>query len=194
MRDIPDHVAGQAGSQVARCGAPVPGARTPTPRTTGDLAQALTGADAVIGFSGAGGAAQLTPDLIAVMARAPVVFALTDSDLQIEPDLLADHGAVVATGRPDHPNPINTMLAGPGLIRGALNARAPRISTAMQLAAADVLAGLVGEGHLNARRLLPHILDPQVVTTIAAAVAAVEASRRRAPHDTPHPGPEARCM
>ncbi|WP_157441381.1 hypothetical protein [Actinoplanes awajinensis] len=62
----------------------------------------------------------------------------------------------------------------------------------MHLAAADVLAGLVGDNLLGAHRLLPDILDPQVVETMAAAVTAVESARRRAPHEPTADGLEDR--
>jgi len=146
-------------------------------RITGGLAEALAGADAVIGLSRPG---VLTRELVTTMALDPIVFALANPDPEIRPEQLSGLAAVVATGRSDYPNQINNALAFPGIFRGALNARAPRISTAMQLAAADVLAGLVGDDQLSARRLLPDVLDPQVVPTVSAAVAAVELSRRRA--------------
>jgi malate dehydrogenase (oxaloacetate-decarboxylating) len=89
---------------------------------------------------------------------------------------------VVATAHPEHPNYLTNALAFPGLTRGVLNSRAPRITTTMHLAAADALASLVGDNLLGTHRLLPDLLDPEVVETVAAAVAAVESSRRRAPH------------
>jgi malate dehydrogenase (oxaloacetate-decarboxylating) len=146
-------------------------------RVAGGLAEALAGADAVIGLSRPG---VLTRQLVATMSPNPIVFALANPEPGIRPEQLSGLAAVVATGRSDHPNQINNALAFPGVFRGALNARAPRITTAMQLAAAEVLAGLVGDDRLSARRLLPDVLDPQVVPTVSAAVAAVEMSRRRA--------------
>ncbi|RSM68063.1 NAD-dependent malic enzyme [Actinoplanes sp. ATCC 53533] len=148
-------------------------------RVHGGPAAVLAGTDAVVDLSDPG---LLTPQLVTVMAARPVVFTLSSPEPRWHPDLLADRAAVIATAHPEHPNYLTNALAFPGLTRGALNSRAPRITTAMHLAAADVLAGLVGDNLLGAHRLLPDILDPQVVETVAAAVAAVESSRRRAPH------------
>ncbi len=146
-------------------------------RIAGGLAEALAGADAVVGLSRPG---VFTRELVTTMALDPIVFALANPEPEIRPEQLSGLDAVVATGRSDYPNQINNALAFPGVFRGALNARAARITTAMQLAAAEALAGLVGEDQLSARRLLPDVLDPQVVPAVSAAVAAVELSRRRA--------------
>ncbi|MET7397284.1 malic enzyme-like NAD(P)-binding protein [Dactylosporangium sp. NPDC005572] len=133
-------------------------------RVQGGPAQALAGADAVVAVSADGG---LDQHLVETMAARPVVFALAG------PPPPAGPAAVTATG-------LTELLAFPGIVRGLLSARAPRITTAMLLAAADVLAGLLGEDALGPHRLLPDVLDPQLAPTMAAAVAAVEASRRRA--------------
>jgi malate dehydrogenase (oxaloacetate-decarboxylating) len=148
-------------------------------RVHGGPTAVLAGTDAVVDLSNPG---LLTPQLVTVMAARPVVFTLASPEPQWQADLLADRAAVIATAHPEHPNYLTNALAFPGLTRGVLNSRAPRITTDMHLAAADVLAGLVGDNLLGTHRLLPGILDPQVVETVAAAVAAVESSRRRAPH------------
>ncbi|RQX03880.1 NAD-dependent malic enzyme [Micromonospora inaquosa] len=153
-------------------------------RIRSGLAHALVGADAVVGVSRGG---LLSSQMVAEMALRPVVFALANPEPEIRPEMLAGLDPVIATGRCDYPNHISNALVFPGVFRGALNARAPRITTAMLLAAADVLAGLVGKELLGPRRLLPDVLDPQVVPTVAAAVAAVEASRH---HAAEHAGDE----
>lgn len=104
------------------------------------------------------------------MAPDPIVFALANPDPEVNPAEIADVAAVVATGRPDYPNHINNALACPGLFRGALDARARRFNRGMFLAAVDTLAGLVGST-LGPQRLLPDVLDPEVVPAVAAAVA-----------------------
>jgi malate dehydrogenase (oxaloacetate-decarboxylating) len=77
---------------------------------------------------------------------------------------------VVATGRSDYPNQINNVLAFPGVFRGALDARATRITEGMKLAAADAIAGVVADD-LRADAIVPSALDPRVAPAVAAAVA-----------------------
>ncbi|MEU5943505.1 malic enzyme-like NAD(P)-binding protein [Micromonospora sp. NPDC047548] len=145
-------------------------------RVRGGLAAALAGADAVVGLSRAG---VLTRELVASMGEAPVVFALAAPEPEIRPERVSDIAAVVSTGRADYPNQVDNALVFPGVFRGALDARVPQITLPMRLAAADVLAGLVPREQLSATRLLPDVLDGQVVPTVAGAVAAVAAERRR---------------
>jgi malate dehydrogenase (oxaloacetate-decarboxylating) len=78
---------------------------------------------------------------------------------------------VVATGRSDFPNQINNVLAFPGVFRGALDARATRITEAMKIAAADAIAGVVADT-LTPEAIVPSPLDPRVAPAVAAAVAA----------------------
>jgi malate dehydrogenase (oxaloacetate-decarboxylating) len=87
----------------------------------------------------------------------------------------ARYAAVVATGRSDFPNQINNVLAFPGVFRGALDARATRITEGMKVAAADAIAGVVS-GSLSADSIVPSALDPRVAPAVAAAVA--DAARR----------------
>ena len=108
-----------------------------------------------------------------------MVFALAAPEPEIRPERVSDIAVVVATGRADYPNQVDNALAFPGLFRGALDARARRVTMPMRLAAADVLAGLVPREGLSASRLLPRVFDGQVVPTVAGAVAAVAAERRR---------------
>ncbi|WP_091345586.1 NAD(P)-dependent malic enzyme [Micromonospora rhizosphaerae] len=145
-------------------------------RVRGGLAEALAGADAVVGFSRAG---VLTRELVASMGEAPVVFALAASEPEIRPQLVRDIAPVVATCRADHPNQIDNALVFPGVFRGALDAEATWVTTSMKLAAADVLAGLICREDLSATRLLPQVRDDRVVPTVAGAVAAVAAELRR---------------
>jgi malate dehydrogenase (oxaloacetate-decarboxylating) len=82
----------------------------------------------------------------------------------------ARHAAVVATGRSDFPNQINNVLAFPGIFRGALDARATRITERMKVAAADAIAGVVADA-LTPDAIVPSPLDPRVAPAVAAAVA-----------------------
>ncbi|NDJ89211.1 NAD(P)-dependent malic enzyme [Mycolicibacter kumamotonensis] len=134
---------------------------------TGGLAEALAGADVFLGASGG----VVPEELIASMNPGGVVFALSNPDPEIHPDLAAKYAAVVATGRSDFPNQINNVLAFPGVFRGALDAGAQRITEAMKLAAAEAIYSVVADD-LTPDRVVPSPLDPRVEPAVAAAVAA----------------------
>ncbi|MGB9222179.1 NAD(P)-dependent malic enzyme [Mycobacterium sp.] len=133
---------------------------------SGGLVEALDGADVFLGVS-----AGLVPEeLIATMAPGGIVFALSNPDPEIHPDVAAKYAAVVATGRSDFPNQINNVLAFPGLFRGALDAGAPRITEKMMVAAAEAIFSVVSDD-LAVDRIVPSPLDLRVGETVAAAVA-----------------------
>jgi malate dehydrogenase (oxaloacetate-decarboxylating) len=133
---------------------------------TGGLEDALRGADVFVGLS----SAKVSEDLIAIMAPSSVVFALSNPDPEIHPEVAARHAAIVATGRSDFPNQINNVLAFPGIFRGALDAGARRITENMKLAAADAIFGVASED-LAADYIVPSALDPRVGPEVAQAVA-----------------------
>ncbi len=135
---------------------------------TGELPEALTGADVVIGVSAAG---VIDPAWLELMTPDPVVFALANPDPEVDVDAARKVAAVVATGRSDYPNQINNVLAFPGVFRGLLDARARNITTSMLLHAAGALAAVVTDEQLNASYVVPSVFDPQVPTAVAAAVA-----------------------
>ena len=109
--------------------------------------------------------------MVRSMAEDSIVIAAANPTPEIMPDLAREAGAkVVGTGRSDFPNQINNSLVFPGVFRGALDARAPRITTRMKLAAAEALAGLVAEP--TAECIIPWSLDKSVVPAVAHATAA----------------------
>ena len=140
--------------------------RTNRTGLTGGLAEALRGADVFVGLS----SSQVPEELIASMAPDSVVFALSNPDPEIDPDVASRHAAIVATGRSDFPNQINNVLAFPGIFRGALDAGATAITENMKLAAANAIAA-VAEEDLAVDRIVPSALDPRVAVEVAAAVA-----------------------
>jgi malate dehydrogenase (oxaloacetate-decarboxylating) len=108
--------------------------------------------------------------MVRSMNRDAIVFAMANPVPEIWPDEARNGGAViVGTGRSDFPNQINNVLAFPGIFRGALDARATRISDEMKIAAAHAIADCVPEPHKD--RILPDILDRKVTMAVAAAVA-----------------------
>jgi malate dehydrogenase (oxaloacetate-decarboxylating) len=132
----------------------------------GGLAEALRGADVFVGLSGS----TVPEELIATMGPEAVVFALSNPDPEIHPDVAARHAAIVATGRSDFPNQINNSLAFPGVFRGALDVGARRITEHMKMAAADAIAAVAAED-LAPDYIVPSGVDPRVAPEVAAAVA-----------------------
>ncbi|MFI7021756.1 NADP-dependent malic enzyme [Micromonospora sp. NPDC049900] len=137
----------------------------------GDITEALRDADVLIGVSGG----QIPEAAVAGMAPGGIVFALANPTPEVHPDVAARHVAVVATGRSDYPNQINNVLAFPGVFRGALRARATRVTESMKVAAADAIAAVVADA-LTPDAIVPSPLDPRVAPAVAEAVA--EAARR----------------
>ncbi len=146
-------------------------AATTNPRgVRGSVADALRGADVFVGVSGG----TVAEEAVAAMAPDAMVFAMANPDPEVDPEVAARHAAVVATGRSDHPNQINNVLAFPGIFRGALDAGATRITEGMKLAAAEAIAACVPRP--TAGEIVPSVFDPVVVPAVAHAVAA--AARR----------------
>ena len=134
----------------------------------GTLADAMKGADILIGVSKPG---VVTQDMIRSMAKDPIVFVMANPVPEIMPDLAKEAGAaVVGTGRSDFPNQVNNVLAFPGIFRGALDARARRITEEMKEAAARAIAACIPEDKLTANYVLPDAFDPNVVKNVAEAV------------------------
>jgi malate dehydrogenase (oxaloacetate-decarboxylating) len=142
-------------------------ARSSNPRgLTGGMVEALDGADVFLGVS----AGVVPEELIATMAPNGIVFALSNPDPEIHPEVAAKYAAVVATGRSDFPNQINNILAFPGVFRGALDAGARRISEKMMVAAAEAIFSVVSDD-LALDRIVPSPLDMRVGEAVAKAVA-----------------------
>jgi len=142
-------------------------ARTNPAGRRGGIVEALDGADVFLGVS----AGTVPEELIATMAENSIVFALSNPDPEIHPDIARKHAAIVATGRSDFPNQINNVLAFPGVFRGALDAGARRITEGMKLAAAEAILSVVGD-ELAVDKIVPSPLDPRVAPAVAEAVAA----------------------
>ena len=149
------------------------------------LTDALLGADVFVGVSGAN---LVTPEMLRSMADKPVVFALANPDPEILPALAhqARSDLIMATGRSDFPNQVNNVLGFPFIFRGALDARAKRITQAMLIAAVKALAELAREAvpaevlkayNLSALEfgkeyILPKPFDPRLIERIPPQVAA----------------------
>ncbi|MBU5457964.1 NADP-dependent malic enzyme [Oscillibacter sp. MSJ-31] len=142
-------------------------------RKAGTLADMLVGADVFIGVSAPN---TVTTEMVKTMNRDAIIFACANPTPEIFPDAAKAGGArVISTGRSDYPNQINNVLAFPGIFRGAFDVRASDINEEMKVAAAEALAGLVGD-ELSEDYIIPAAFDPHVGPAVAKAVA--EAARR----------------
>jgi malate dehydrogenase (oxaloacetate-decarboxylating) len=139
--------------------------RTNAENRTGDVHDALPGADVFIGVSAPN---LLHADDVKAMASDAIVFALANPDPEIDPGVAQHHAAVVATGRSDYPNQINNVLAFPGIFRGLLDAQARTITDAMLLAASAAIADVVAEP--NPLFIVPSVFDSTVSPAVASAV------------------------
>jgi malate dehydrogenase (oxaloacetate-decarboxylating)(NADP+) len=155
-----------------------------TSRDVNTLAEAMVDADVFIGVSAANA---LPSELLKVMSAKPVVFALANPDPEILPSVAhaVRDDILMATGRSDFPNQVNNALCFPYLFRGALDARAKQITTAMQVAAAEALAEIarepVPQEVLDAYQLtelsfgkeyiIPKPFDPRLMERVSGRVA-----------------------
>ncbi len=135
----------------------------------GSLAEIMKGKDAFIGVSAPG---VVTAEMVAGMAKDPIVFAMANPVPEIMPEEAVKGGVrVMATGRSDYPNQINNVLVFPGIFRGALDAKATDITEEMKIAAAKAIASIVTEDELNEEYIIPGAFDERVAKAVAKAVA-----------------------
>jgi malate dehydrogenase (oxaloacetate-decarboxylating) len=134
----------------------------------GAPADVIDGMDLFVGLSGA---RVLPPAALGRMAPDPLVFAMANPTPEITPEEAAPYVRVMATGRSDYPNQINNVLCFPGVFRGALDVRAPRITEPMKMAAAEAIAAVVGDEELREDYIIPSVFDREVAPAVAAAVA-----------------------
>ena len=134
----------------------------------GAISDVIKGADVFVGVSG--------PNLISVddvksMAKDPIVFALSNPDPEIRPELAKPYVRVMATGRSDYSNQINNVLCFPGFFRGLLDSYATTVTEKMKYAAAKAIASIVKDYELNEGYIIPSIFNKQVAVAVASAVA-----------------------
>lgn len=133
---------------------------------SGSLEDVLDGANVFIGVSAGG---LLTPKLVKLMDKDPIIFALANPDPEITPaDAKAAGAAVIATGRSDYPNQINNATAFPGIFRGALDNHVRQITDDHKIAAAEVIASLVETP--TADEIIPSVFDERLVPAIANVI------------------------
>ena len=137
-------------------------------KQTGALAEIMKGKDVFIGVSAPN---IVTAEMVASMAKDPIVFAMANPTPEIMPDEAKKGGVrVMATGRSDYPNQINNVLVFPGIFRGALDAKATAITEEMKIAAARAIASIVTDEELNEEYIIPGAFDERVAKVVAKAV------------------------
>ncbi|MGE7182567.1 NAD(P)-dependent malic enzyme [Peribacillus sp. NPDC006672] len=138
-------------------------------KVSGPLEAVIQNADVFVGVSAAGA---LTKEMVTLMNKDAIIFAMANPDPEIMPvDAKAAGAKVVGTGRSDFPNQVNNVLAFPGIFRGALDVRATHINEKMKVAAVEAIAGLIEEHELNEDYVIPAPFDDRVAPAVAAAVA-----------------------
>ena len=137
-------------------------------KQTGALAEIMKGKDVFIGVSAPN---IVTAEMVASMAKDPIVFAMANPTPEIMPEEAKKGGVrVMATGRSDYPNQINNVLVFPGIFRGALDAKAKAITEEMKIAAAKAIASIVTDEELNEEYIIPGAFDERVAKVVAKAV------------------------
>ncbi|MTD37560.1 NAD-dependent malic enzyme [Erwinia sp. CPCC 100877] len=135
----------------------------------GTMAEALKGADVFIGVSAP---KLVTKEMVASMNQGAIVFPMANPESEIDyDDAIAAGAAVVGTGRSDHPNQINNVLAFPGLFKGAFVAGATKITDNMKLAAAKAIAEIIPESDLTSEYIIPSAFNRELVDVIIEKVA-----------------------
>ncbi|HLY07274.1 MAG TPA: phosphate acyltransferase, partial [Rhizomicrobium sp.] len=148
------------------------------------LADAMKDCDVFLGLSVQDA---VSPDMVKTMAKAPIIFAMANTDPEITPEAVkaVRPDAIVATGRSDYPNQVNNVLGFPYIFRGALDVRARTINEAMKIAAAEALAALAREDVPDEVALaypgaqpvygpdyiIPAPFDPRLISRVSSAVA-----------------------
>ena len=166
------------------------------------LADALTGADVFVGLSGAN---LMSPEMLKSMAPKPIVFACSNPDPEITPQLAhaTRDDLIIATGRSDYPNQVNNVLGFPFIFRGALDVRARHINETMKVAAvhairelaktpvpADVLKAYgIDSLSFGKDYIIPKPLDTRLLNAVSSAVAkaAVDSGVARLPYPKHYP-------
>lgn len=135
----------------------------------GTLAEAVKGADVLLGCSAPG---VFTPEIVKNMAEKNIVFAMANPTPEMMLDAAREAGVYIfGTGRSDMPNQVNNSSVFPGLFRGALDVRARQINEEMKLAAAYALANLMPDDELSPDHVVVDVFDPRVPKAVAKAVA-----------------------
>ncbi len=127
----------------------------------------IEGTDLLIGLSGPG---VIEAKSLAKMNADPLVFAMANPTPEVMPEEAAPFVRIMATGRSDYPNQINNVLCFPGIFRGAIDARATKITDEMKMAAARGIAACVPENEISEDYIIPSVFNREVAIEVAKAV------------------------
>ena len=132
------------------------------------LQEGIKGRDIFIGVSAPN---LLTKDMVKTMSSKPIIFAMANPVPEISyEDAKAANAYIIGTGRSDYPNQINNILAFPGIFRGALDAKATKITNAEKIAASKAIAYLIKDEELRTDYIIPSPFDERVVKAVAKSV------------------------
>ena len=142
-------------------------ANTNSQKRSGTLADAMAGADVLIGVSGSN---LVTEEHLKLMAKDSIVFALANPDPEVDLALARRYAAIVASGRSEQTNKINKVIAFQVIFNWLLDVGARRVTEEVEIVAGRAIAGMVKDSELSPEYIVPTVFNANVVTTVAAAV------------------------
>jgi malate dehydrogenase (oxaloacetate-decarboxylating) len=143
--------------------------RTNPEKISGNLVEAIRGADILIGVSGKGGI--ITKQMVQSMSKDAIVFALSNPEPEIYPsDALTAGAKIVATGRSDFANQVNNAVVFPSVLRALLDLRAKTLSEDILVGIANAIACLVDAAHLKENYIVPKVNDPRLLPVVSSTI------------------------
>jgi malate dehydrogenase (oxaloacetate-decarboxylating) len=143
--------------------------RTNPEKISGNLVEAIRGADILIGVSGKGGI--ITKQMVQSMSKDAIVFALSNPEPEIYPsDALTAGAKIVATGRSDFANQVNNAVVFPSVLRALLDLRAKTLSEDILVGIANAIASLVDAAHLKENYIVPKVNDPRLLPVVSSTI------------------------
>ena len=143
--------------------------RTNPGKISGNLVEAIRGADILIGVSGKGGI--ITKRMVQSMSKDAIVFALSNPEPEIYPsDALTAGARIVATGRSDFANQVNNAVVFPSVLRALLDLRAKTLTEDILVGIANAIASLVDAAHLKENYIVPKVNDPRLLPVVSSTI------------------------
>jgi malate dehydrogenase (oxaloacetate-decarboxylating) len=143
--------------------------RTNPEKISGNLVEAIRGADILIGVSGKGGI--ITKQMVQSMSKDAIVFALSNPEPEIYPsDALTAGARIVATGRSDFANQVNNAVVFPSVLRALLDLRAKTLTEDILVSIANAIASLVDAAHLKENYIVPKVNDPRLLPVVSSTI------------------------
>jgi malate dehydrogenase (oxaloacetate-decarboxylating) len=143
--------------------------RTNPGKISGNLVEAIRGADILIGVSGKGGI--ITKQMVQSMSKDAIVFALSNPEPEIYPsDALTAGARIVATGRSDFANQVNNAVVFPSVLRALLDLRAKTLTEDILVGIANAIASLVDAAHLKENYIVPKVNDPRLLPVVSSTI------------------------